>query len=101
MAMSIHRLLHAALVVSLALSTLRVIAQPINPVIREGVTEKISAHVYVIPDASASLVPNVGIIVGERGTFVVDTGLGVRNGQAVVREVAKVRQNPKLYLATT
>src|ERR1044071_6765215 len=77
------------------------VAQPINPVVREGVTEKISDHVHVIPDASVSLVPNIGIIVGTHGTFVVDTGLGVRNGQAVLREVAKLSKNAELYLATT
>ena len=76
-------------------------AQPINPLIREGVTEKISEHVYVIPDASVPLVPNVGIIVGTHATFVVDTGLGARNGEIVLRETAKVSRNPELYLATT
>jgi glyoxylase-like metal-dependent hydrolase (beta-lactamase superfamily II) len=72
-----------------------------DPLVREGVTEKISEHVYVIPDGSVPLVPNVGIIVGSRGTFVVDTGLGARNGQAVLREVEKVSRNAELYLATT
>jgi len=76
-------------------------AQPVNPIVREGVTEKISAHVHVIPDASVSLVPNVGIVVGTRGVFVVDTGLGVRNGQAVMREVEKVKAGAELYLGTT
>jgi len=71
------------------------------PLVRENVTEKISAHVYVIPDNSVSMVPNIGIIVGTRGTFVVDTGLGARNGQTVVREVQKVSKTPELYLATT
>jgi glyoxylase-like metal-dependent hydrolase (beta-lactamase superfamily II) len=84
-----------------ALASLSGVAQPINPVIREGVTEKISDHVYVIPDGSVPLVPNIGIIVGTRATFVVDTGLGVRNGEAVLREVAKVSTNTELYLATT
>ncbi len=77
------------------------VAQPVNPVVREGVTEKISEHVYVIPDASVSLVPNVGIIVGTKATFVVDTGLGVRNGEAVLREVKKVSPLDSLYLGTT
>lgn len=75
--------------------------QPVNPIVREGVTEKISAHVHVIPDASVPMVPNVGIIVGERGTFVVDTGMGGRNGEAVRREMEKVARGPELYLATT
>ena len=83
------------------LVTASVVAQPVNPIVREGVTEKISEHVHVIPDGSVSLVPNVGLIVGTRGTFVVDTGLGVRNGEAVVRERDKLRKAPELYLATT
>ena len=76
-------------------------AQPINPIVREGVTEKISPHVHVIPDASVPLVPNVGIIVGTRGVFVIDTGLGKKNGEAVMREVTKLTRPAELYLATT
>jgi glyoxylase-like metal-dependent hydrolase (beta-lactamase superfamily II) len=72
-----------------------------DPLIKEGVTQKISDHVHVIPDGNVSLVPNVGIIVGSRATLVIDTGMGVRNGQAVLREVAKVSRNRGLYLATT
>ena len=71
------------------------------PLVRENVTEKISDHVYVIPDNSVSMVPNIGIIVGSRGTLVVDTGLGTRNGQTVAREVQKVTKTPELYLAST
>ncbi|HET9362512.1 MAG TPA: hypothetical protein VFO58_22335, partial [Vicinamibacterales bacterium] len=71
------------------------------PMVKEGVTEKISEHVYVIPDGNVGMVPNVSIIVGTTGTFVVDTGLGARNGQAVMREVDKVSKNADLYLAST
>lgn len=76
-------------------------AQPRDPIVREGATIKISPHVYVIPDDDVPLVANVGIIVGTRGTLVIDTGLGPRSGEAVVREAAKVRQGPELYLAVT
>ena len=34
------------------------------PLIREGATEKITPHVYVIPDNGVPMVPNVGIVVG-------------------------------------
>jgi glyoxylase-like metal-dependent hydrolase (beta-lactamase superfamily II) len=71
------------------------------PLIKEGVTEKITEHVYVIPDGSVPVVPNVGIIVGSKGALVVDTGLGARNGQAIMREVAKVNKGGELYLAVT
>lgn len=71
------------------------------PLIKEGVTERVSEHVYAIPDGSVPLVPNVAIIVGSKGTLVVDTGLGARNGEAIMREVAKVRKGGDLYLAVT
>ena len=43
----------------------------------------------------------VGIVVGTRGTLVIDTGLGARNGQTIVREMQKVSRTPELFLATT
>lgn len=76
-------------------------AQPAPPLIKENATVKVSSHVYAIPDGNVGLVPNVGIIVGTRATMVVDTGLGPRNGQAVLREVAKVSTHTELYVATT
>lgn len=72
-----------------------------GPLVRENATEKVSEHVYVIPDHNVGMVPNVGIIVGTRATLVVDTGLGARNGQTVMREVQKVSRTPDLYLAVT
>jgi glyoxylase-like metal-dependent hydrolase (beta-lactamase superfamily II) len=71
------------------------------PMIKEGVTEKISDHVYVIPDGSAPLIPNVTIIVASRAAFVIDTGIGAPNASAILREVAKISTNSELYLATT
>jgi glyoxylase-like metal-dependent hydrolase (beta-lactamase superfamily II) len=73
----------------------------VPPMVKEGATEKISDHVFVIPDGSVSLVPNVTIVVGRRTTLVVDTGLGKRNGEIVLREVGKVSKNTDLALATT
>ena len=74
---------------------------PPVPLIKEGVTVKVSDHVWVIPDGLVPVVPNVGIIVGSRATLIVDTGLGIRNGEAVLREVAKVSKNAEVYVATT
>lgn len=71
------------------------------PLVRADATEKISEHVYVIPDDNVGMVPNVGIIVGSRATLVVDTGLGARNGRTVMSEVEKVSPNEELYLVTT
>jgi glyoxylase-like metal-dependent hydrolase (beta-lactamase superfamily II) len=71
------------------------------PLQREGATVKISEHVYVIPDFKVGMVPNVGIVVGSRATLVIDPGMGLKNGQVVLREVQKVRQGPDLYIVNT
>jgi glyoxylase-like metal-dependent hydrolase (beta-lactamase superfamily II) len=75
-------------------------AQP-APLVQENKTIKVSEHVYVIPDGRVNLVPNIGIIVGSRATLVVDAGMGPRNGQTVLRELAKVSKNTDLYFTTT
>jgi glyoxylase-like metal-dependent hydrolase (beta-lactamase superfamily II) len=71
------------------------------PLIQENKTIKVSEHVYVIPDGRVNLVPNIGFIVGNRATLVVDAGMGPRNGQTVLRELAKVSKNEALYFTTT
>jgi len=69
--------------------------------VREGVTEKLTPHVWAIPDGGASLVPNVGIVVGKKAVLVIDTGMGTRNGETVLREVAKVGAGKPIYIVTT
>jgi glyoxylase-like metal-dependent hydrolase (beta-lactamase superfamily II) len=76
-------------------------AAPPDPIVRENVTVKLAEHTYVIPDGNVGLVPNVGIVVGSRATLVIDPGLGRRNGEAVLREVAKISKNSELYVAST
>lgn len=71
------------------------------PLVQENKTIKVSEHVYVIPDGRVNLVPNIGFIVGSRATLVVDAGMGPRNGQTVLRELAKVNKNTDLYFTTT
>jgi len=72
-----------------------------DPMVKENATAKLAEHTYVIPDGNVGGVPNVGIIVGSRATLVIDPGLGRRNGEAVLREVAKVSKNSELYIAST
>jgi glyoxylase-like metal-dependent hydrolase (beta-lactamase superfamily II) len=74
---------------------------PPDPLVKANSTVKLAQHTYVIPDANVSLVPNVGIVVGSRGTLVIDPGLGRRNGETVLSEVAKVSKNTELYIAST
>lgn len=62
-----------------------------------GETAKISDHVWVMTGN-----PNIAIIVGTRGTLVVDTGLGAPNGEVVARTAQKLSvAGAKLYLTTT
>ena len=71
------------------------------PYVQEGKTAKISAHVWVIPDGRVNLVPNIGIVAGSKATLVIDSGMGDRNGQTVLRELQKISRNADLYLTTT
>jgi glyoxylase-like metal-dependent hydrolase (beta-lactamase superfamily II) len=62
----------------------------------ENQVTRVSDHVYAIMGF-----PNIGIVVGDRATLVVDTGLGPRNGAIVAREAQKLSKGPVLYLTTT
>jgi glyoxylase-like metal-dependent hydrolase (beta-lactamase superfamily II) len=70
--------------------------QPENIVLNENDTKQLSPHVWALFGN-----PNIGIVVGSKGTLVVDTGLGKRNGATVAAAAAKLRKGGNLYLATT
>ena len=71
------------------------------PLIDRDETLKISDHVYIILDDNVGFVPNVGIVVGDRATLVIDTGLGERNGERVLEETRKISTHEELYVAST
>jgi len=71
------------------------------PLVRENATVKLTDHVWAIPDFNVGLVPNVGIIVGSKATLVVDTGLGPRNGETIVREMKRISRNADVFVVTT
>ena len=72
-----------------------------GPLVKAGATQKLTAHVYAIPDGSTPGVPNVGFVVGSKGTLVIDTGMGAPNGKTVLAEAQKLSTTNKLYLVTT
>jgi glyoxylase-like metal-dependent hydrolase (beta-lactamase superfamily II) len=74
---------------------------PPAPIVRVEGLRQISAHVHIIPDNSVPLVPNIGIVVGDRAALVIDTGLGPRNGAAVYEVAKKLAGAKALYLVTT
>jgi glyoxylase-like metal-dependent hydrolase (beta-lactamase superfamily II) len=69
---------------------------PANLMLPENEVTRISDHVYAIMGF-----PNIGIVAGDRGTLVVDTGLGPRNGARAAREAQKLAKGPVFYLTTT
>jgi cyclase len=70
--------------------------QPDSIVLREGMTNALSPHVWAIFGN-----PNIAIVAGTKATLVVDTGLGRRNGAFIASEVSKVHKGAKLFLTTT
>ncbi len=67
-----------------------------QPLVDEHTLTKVSEHVYALVGW-----PNIGIVAGNRGTLVIDTGLGERNGATVLRVAQKLAKGPMLYLTTT
>ncbi len=72
-----------------------------EPLVIAGTAQRIAAGVHVIPDRRANLVPNIGILIGERAAMVIDTGMGPRNGETVIAEVARLTSMPVTYLTST
>lgn len=65
-----------------------------------GITEVVEG-VWVIPDRRIPLVPNVGIVLGDEAALVVDTGMGVANGQRVLDAARTKAGNRPLLLTVT
>jgi glyoxylase-like metal-dependent hydrolase (beta-lactamase superfamily II) len=67
-----------------------------QPVLKEDAV-KVSEHVWAIMGW-----PNIGIVIGNGATLIVDTGLGPSNGATIARAAAKLApSNRKLFLTTT
>jgi glyoxylase-like metal-dependent hydrolase (beta-lactamase superfamily II) len=76
-------------------------AQAQAPIVQEDGVTAVVPNVYVIPDRRVNLVPNIGIVIGERGILVVDTGMGPANTERVLRAVRKVSDKRILFLTVT
>jgi glyoxylase-like metal-dependent hydrolase (beta-lactamase superfamily II) len=70
--------------------------QMAQTLVDEKTLTRVSEHVYTLVGF-----PNIGIVVGNRATLVIDTGLGERNGATVMRVAQKLAKGPILYLTTT
>ena len=68
--------------------------EPISPV-------EVAQGVFVIPDGRLPLVPNIGVIVGERAALLVDAGLGPRSGQAAYEVARRLAGTRPMFLTLT
>lgn len=66
-----------------------------------GEPVQVADGVFVIPDRRVDLVPNVGIVVGEKAALVIDTGMGPRNGDHVLERARRLAGDLPLYLTIT
>jgi len=71
------------------------------PLIEQDDALQVSDHVYVILDDGRRYIPNVGIVIGDQATLVVDPGLGLTNGEIVLEEALKLSDNDKFYVVST
>ena len=87
--------MHIRLLLLQALAATLLAAQN-QPILPED-TIKVSDHVWAILGW-----PNIAIVIGNRATLVVDTGLGPRNGATVARVAGRLAPaNRRLFLTTT
>ncbi|MBS1895301.1 MAG: MBL fold metallo-hydrolase [Actinobacteria bacterium] len=71
------------------------------PPLVQGEPVEVDDGVFVILDRRVSLVPNVGIVVGDDAALVIDTGVGPRNGAYVLGQARRLAGDLPLYLAIT
>ena len=71
-----------------------------SPVVR-GEPVAVAEGVYVISDNHVPIVPNIGIVVGDSATLVIDTGLGRDNGANVLEHARRLAGGGQVYVATT
>jgi glyoxylase-like metal-dependent hydrolase (beta-lactamase superfamily II) len=85
-----------ALALFAVFSTWALAAPPFQDQLLSEQTVQVSEHVWAIIGF-----PNIGIIVGESATLVVDTGLGRRNGATVAKAAKQLAPNNLLLVTTT
>ena len=62
---------------------------------------EIAPGVFVIPDRRIPLVPNIGIVVGTERVLVVDCGLGIDSGEAVLDAARRLAPGREIVLTLT
>lgn len=76
-------------------------ASPPAPTVDTSAIREIAKDVFVILDRRVPLVPNIGIVLGEKSALVIDTGMGNANGKAVLEAAKKLAGDRELILTLT
>ena len=71
------------------------------PLVAEGATLQVVPGVHVVPDRRVEFVPNAGVIVGDRSMLIIDTAMGARNGERILREARRIGGDRRVLLTTT
>ncbi|XVQ82740.1 MBL fold metallo-hydrolase [Microbispora siamensis] len=72
-----------------------------GPVVRIEEVRELARDLVVIPNRRVQLVPNIGVIGGTHSVLVVETGMGPRNAETVLKFAAEYAAGRRLYLTTT
>src|SRR5205809_4498043 len=72
-----------------------------DPIIKPKLAQEIASRVIVLPDQCISIVPNIGIVIGNDAVLVVDTGMGVENGKRVLQKASELAEGKALLLTCT
>jgi glyoxylase-like metal-dependent hydrolase (beta-lactamase superfamily II) len=72
-----------------------------DPVVEITGEEELARDLVVVPNRHIQLVPNVGVIGGTHSVLVVETGMGPRSAERVLRFAVGQAKGRRLYLTTT
>jgi glyoxylase-like metal-dependent hydrolase (beta-lactamase superfamily II) len=74
---------------------------PPAPTVDTTAIREIARDVHVILDRRVPLVPNIGIVLGATRALVIDTGMGIANGRAVLEAARRLAGARELILTIT
>jgi len=72
-----------------------------DPIVDVSKVQELGHDLVVIPNRGIALVPNIGVIGGSQAVLVVDTGMGPRNAEQVLKFAVDYAAGRRVYLTTT
>jgi glyoxylase-like metal-dependent hydrolase (beta-lactamase superfamily II) len=72
-----------------------------DPVVDVTDATEVARDLVVVPNRHIDLVPNIGVIGGTHSVLIVETGMGTRNAEKVLKFAADYAKGRRLYLTTT